>query len=46
MKAYNTTSYRFLFVVASRGIEPLSKVEETSNPTLSISHLRDYFNFS
>ena len=26
MKAYNTTSYRFLFVVASRGIEPLSKV--------------------
>ena len=23
MKAYNTTSYRFLFVVASRGIEPL-----------------------
>ena len=30
MKAYNTTSYRFLFVVASRGIEPLSKVYETS----------------
>ena len=45
MKQNNTASRRFL-LVAPRGIEPLSKVEETSNLTLSINHLRGYFKFS
>ena len=42
MKAYNTTSYRFLFVVASRGIEPYLKFRETSIHPLNY---KDYKRF-